>query len=126
MLGDVVVMSYGIMYKWDPSAPQRIRQRRDVYYKQKELILAGKRLLPATIAFDFDIQLRTSHLLQLFRDWTFSMILQKVVWNFLNDCKNPAILQLAPCSLLPNFKKVKLPSNKERSWWLEFDISPFQ
>lgn len=28
MLGDVVVMSYDIIYKWDPSAPQRIRQRR--------------------------------------------------------------------------------------------------
>lgn len=37
MLGDGFFMSYGIMYKWDPSAPQRIRQRRDVYYKQKEL-----------------------------------------------------------------------------------------
>lgn len=95
MLGDVVVMSYGIMYKWDPSAPQRIRQRRvtrhalqaclrffiascvpcsdtlfamqEVYYKQKELILTGKRLLPATIAFDFDIQLPYKPLVAAFR-----------------------------------------------------------
>ncbi|KAL0351824.1 UNVERIFIED_CONTAM: Cyclin-T1-4 [Sesamum calycinum] len=39
-LKDLTVMAYKLMYRWDPSAQEKIRQR-EVYEKQKQLILLG-------------------------------------------------------------------------------------
>ncbi|KAE8712664.1 Cyclin-T1-3 [Hibiscus syriacus] len=66
LLRDVIVVSYELIHKRDPSAPGRIRQR-EVYDKQKELILVGERLLLATIAFDLDIELPYKPLVAAFK-----------------------------------------------------------
>ncbi|KAK9023173.1 hypothetical protein V6N11_003400 [Hibiscus sabdariffa] len=95
LLRDVIVVSYEIIHKLNPSAPGRIRQR-EVYDKQKELILVGERLL-----FDW---LRTTLCLQY----------------------KPHYIAAGSMCLAAKFQKVKLPMEKGKVWWLEFDISPKQ
>ncbi|GMI82542.1 hypothetical protein HRI_001923500 [Hibiscus trionum] len=132
-LRDVIVVGYEIIYKQDPSAPGRIRQR-EVYDKQKELILVGERLLLATIAFDLDIELPYKPLVAAFKKLEIFPNLLKVAWNFVNDwLRTPLCLQYKPhyiaagsMCLAAKFQKVKLPMEKGKVWWLEFDISPKQ
>ncbi|XWS25811.1 hypothetical protein CRYUN_Cryun27aG0099100 [Craigia yunnanensis] len=133
LLRDVIVVGYEIIYKQDPSAPGRIRQR-EVYDKQKELILIGDRLLLATIAFDLDIQLPYKPLVAAVKGLEILPNLLKVAWNFVNDwLRTTLCLQYKPhyiaagsLYLAAKFQKVKLPMEKEKVWWLEFDISPKQ
>ncbi|GMI91279.1 hypothetical protein like AT5G45190 [Hibiscus trionum] len=133
LLRDVIVVSYEIIHKRNPSAPGRIRQR-EVYDKQKELILVGERLLLATIAFDLDIELPYKPLVAAFKKLEIFPNLLKVAWNFVNDwLRTTLCLQYKPhyiaagsMCLAAKFQKVKLPMEKGKVWWLEFDISPKQ
>ncbi|KAM0001152.1 putative cyclin [Helianthus debilis subsp. tardiflorus] len=52
-LNEFVVVAYKLIYKWDPSASRRIRE---IYDKQKQLILIGERLLLHALAFDMNIE----------------------------------------------------------------------
>ncbi|KAK8551834.1 hypothetical protein V6N13_120268 [Hibiscus sabdariffa] len=133
LLRDVIVVSYEIIHKRNPSAPGRIRQR-EVYDKQKELILVGERLLLSTIAFDLDIELPYKPLVAVFKKLGIFPNLLKVAWNFVNDwLRTTLCLQYKPhyiaagsMCLAAKFQKVKLPMEKGKVWWLEFDISPKQ
>ncbi|XP_039049604.1 cyclin-T1-3-like isoform X1 [Hibiscus syriacus] len=133
LLRDVIVVSYEIIHKRDPSAPGRIRQI-EVYDKQKELILVGERLLLAAIAFDLDIELPYKPLVAAFKKLEIFPNLLKVAWNFVNDWLHTTLcLQYKPhyiaagsMCLAAKFQKVKLPIEKGKVWWLEFDISPKQ
>lgn len=134
MLDDVALISYEIVYKNDPSTAQRIRQKREVFKKQRDLIIAAEMHLLSTIAYDLDIQLPYKPLvaalkrLQVFPDLT------KVAWNFVNDwlCTTlclqykPHYIAAGSLFLAAKFQKVKLPTQKGKFWWLEFDISPKQ
>uniref|UniRef100_A0A5B7A4F9 Cyclin-like domain-containing protein n=1 Tax=Davidia involucrata TaxID=16924 RepID=A0A5B7A4F9_DAVIN len=131
-LSDVVVVAYKLMYKWDPSAPRRIRQR-EVYDKQKELILTGERLLLATVAFDLNIEHPYKPLIAALKRLEIShKELAKIAWNFVNDWLCTALcLQYKPhyiaagsLFLAAKFQKVKLPTEKGKVWWLQFDVSP--
>ncbi|KAE8659895.1 Cyclin-T1-5 [Hibiscus syriacus] len=161
LLRDVIVVSYEIIHKRDPSAPGRIRQivmliflahlkyvfspyhaclmyflfcHQEVYDKQKELILVGERLLLAAIAFDLDIELPYKPLVAAFKKLEIFPNLLKVAWNFVNDWLHTTLcLQYKPhyiaagsMCLAAKFQKVKLPIEKGKVWWLEFDISPKQ
>ncbi|PON93393.1 Cyclin [Trema orientale] len=129
-LNDVVVVSYEIMHKWDPSASRRIRQR-EVFDKQKEVILLGERLLLSTIAFDLNIQLPYKPLVTALKRLDIFPDLAKVAWNFVNDWLGTTLcLQYKPhyiaagsLFLAAKLQKVKLPTEKGRVWWLEFDVS---
>ncbi|XVE69834.1 hypothetical protein DITRI_Ditri10aG0023500 [Diplodiscus trichospermus] len=133
LLRDVIVVGYELICKRDPSAPGRIRQR-EIYDKQKELILIGERLLLATIAFDLDIQLPYKPLVAAVKKLDNFPNLLKVAWNFVNDwLRTTLCLQYKPhyiaagsMYLAAKFQKVKLPMEKGKVWWLEFDISPKQ
>ncbi|KAK8988990.1 hypothetical protein V6N11_030361 [Hibiscus sabdariffa] len=134
LLRDVIVAGYEIIYKQDPSAPGRIRQR-EVYDKQKQLILVGERLLLATIAFDLDIELPYKPLVAAFKKLEIFPNLLKVAWNFVNDCRlrttlclqyKPHYIAAGSMCLAAKFQKVKLPVEKGKVWWMEFDISPKQ
>ncbi|XWS24405.1 hypothetical protein CRYUN_Cryun28dG0099100 [Craigia yunnanensis] len=133
LLRNVIVVGYEIIYKQDPSAPGRIKQR-EVYDKQKELILIGERLLLATIAFDLDIQLPYKPLVAAVKRLELFPNLLKVAWNFVNDwLRTTLCLQYKPhyiaagsMCLAAKFQKIKLPMEKGKVWWLEFDISPKQ
>ncbi|KAG8654631.1 cyclin-T1-3 isoform X2 [Manihot esculenta] len=133
LLRDVVVVAYEMIYKWDPSAPQRIR-RIEFCDNQKELITIGERLLLATIAFDLDIQLPYKPLVDALKKLKIFPDLAKVAWNFVNDWISTTLcLQYKPhyiaagsMFLAAKFQKVKLPTEKGKVWWLEFDISPKQ
>nr|DAD40794.1 TPA_asm: hypothetical protein HUJ06_015117 [Nelumbo nucifera] len=85
LLKDVVIVAYETMYRRDPAAAHRIKEK-DVYEKQKELILIGERLLLATIAYDLNIPLPYKPLVSaLKRLKIVHNDLAKVAWNFVND-----------------------------------------
>ncbi|KAM6579921.1 hypothetical protein CsatA_003695 [Cannabis sativa] len=129
-LNDVVVVSYEMIYKWDPSAPRRIRQK-EIFNKQKDLILIGERILLSTIAFDFNIELPYEPLIKALKRLNMYSDLAKMAWNFVNDwlsttlCLQYKAPYIAAASLFLTAKllKVKLPTEKERVWWQEFDVS---
>ncbi|XP_042496360.1 cyclin-T1-4-like isoform X2 [Macadamia integrifolia] len=134
LLKDVVVVAYETINKRDPTAAQRIKQK-EVYEKQKELIVIGERLLLATIAFDLNIQHPYKPLVAaLKRLKTSHNDLVKVAWNFVNDwlwttlCLQykPHYIAAGSLYLAAKFHKVKLPTESGKAWWLEFDVSPLR
>ncbi|KAF5196187.1 Cyclin-t1-4 [Thalictrum thalictroides] len=134
LLVDVIVVAYEMIHRRDPSAPQRIKQK-DVYEKQKELVLIAERLLLVTIGFDFNIQHPYKPLVAALKKLDISQNdVARVAWNFVNDWLRTSLcLQYKPhyiaagsMYLAAKFCKVKLPSEKEKVWWLEFDVSPHQ
>ncbi|XP_050213305.1 cyclin-T1-3-like isoform X1 [Mercurialis annua] len=133
LLGDVVVVAYEMIYKWDSSAPNRIR-RKDFCDKQKELIISGERLLLVTIAFSIDIKLPYRPLVDALKKLKIYPALAKVAWNFVNDwlCTTlclqykPHYIAAGSLFLAAKLQKVKLPTSKGNVWWMEFDISPKQ
>ncbi|KAK9947036.1 hypothetical protein M0R45_012473 [Rubus argutus] len=101
-LNDVVVVAYEMVHKFDSSALHRIRQK-EFLNKQKELILVAERVLAAAWSFVND-WLRTS-LCLLYK---------------------PHYIAAGSVALAANFQKVKLPREKGKVWWLEFDVNAEQ
>lgn len=134
LLCDVTVVAYKLMFKWDPSAPKRIRQK-DVYEKQKELILIGERMLLSTIAYDLNIELPYKPLVAALKSLNISnRELSKVAWNFVNDwlrttmCVQykPHYIAAGSIYLAAKLQKVKLPNDMGKVWWMQFDVAPRQ
>ncbi|XP_009623685.1 cyclin-T1-3-like [Nicotiana tabacum] len=133
-LSDFVVVSYKLVYKWDPSAPLRIRQK-DIYDKEKESIVAGERMLLATVAFDLNIEHPYKTLVAAMKRLEISnKEMVKVAWNFVNDwLRTTLCLQYKPhyiaagsMFLAAKLLKVKLPTGKGNPWWMQFDVAPKQ
>ncbi|RZC55752.1 hypothetical protein C5167_014607 [Papaver somniferum] len=131
LLMDVVV-AYEIMYRTKPAAAERIKQK-DVYNKQKELIVTAERVLLVTVAFGFDIQLPYKPLVVALRRMEISQNdVAKVAWNFVNDwLRTTLCLQYKPhyiaagsIYLAAKFHKMKLRSVNGKVWWMEFDVVP--
>ncbi|KAK1407473.1 hypothetical protein QVD17_39089 [Tagetes erecta] len=131
-LGDLVVVAYKLIYKWDPSASRRIRE---IYDKQKELILIGERLVLHILAFDLNIEHPYKSLVAALKrlDITHKDLV-KVAWNFVNDwlrtslClqHKPHYIAASSLFLAAKIMKVKLPTSNGKTWWMEFDVSPKQ
>lgn len=133
-LSDVAVVAYKLLYRCDHSASQRIRQK-DVYDKQKELIVIGERLLLSTIAFDLNIEHPYKPLVEALKRLGISdKDIVKMAWNFVNDwLRTTLCLQYKPhyiaagsMYLAAKLKKLKLPTEKGKVWWMQFDVSPKQ
>ncbi|XP_022996678.1 cyclin-T1-3-like [Cucurbita maxima] len=132
-LNDVVVVAFELIFKRDSSASKRIRQK-EVFNKQKELVLISERLILSTLAFDVDIQLPYKPLVATLKKLGMAADLGKVAWNFVNDwlyttlCLEykPHYIAAGSIFLASKFQKVKLPSNEGKAWWMEFDVSPKQ
>ncbi|KAK1399268.1 Cyclin-T1-4 like, partial [Heracleum sosnowskyi] len=127
-LNQVIVVAYKLLYKWDPSAPRRIKQK-EVYNVQKELILKGERFLLATLAFNLNIEHPYKPLVGALKKLEISdKELTKVAWNYVNDWLHTTLcLQYKPhyiaagsIFLAAKILKVKLP----KGWQMQFDISP--
>ncbi|CAL9117717.1 unnamed protein product [Musa textilis] len=134
-LKDVVLVSYEIIYKKEPSAVQKIKQK-GVYEQQKELILLGERVVLATLGFDLSVLHPYKPLVEAIKKFKVSThnSLAQVAWNFVNDgLRTSLCLQYKPhhiaagaVCLAAKFLKVKLPSDVEKGWWQEFDVTPRQ
>ncbi|CAL9123094.1 unnamed protein product [Musa textilis] len=133
-LKDVILVSYEIIHKKDATAVQRIKQR-EVYEQQKELILLGERLVLATLGFDLNVQHPYKPLVEAIKKFKIAQnALAQVAWNFVNDgLRTSLCLQFKPhhiaagaIFLAAKFLKVKLPSDGEKVWWQEFDVTPRQ
>ncbi|KAK6916916.1 Cyclin, N-terminal [Dillenia turbinata] len=134
-LKDVIVVSYEIIHKKDPAAPQRIKQKVEVCDQQKELILHAERVVLATLGFDLNILHPYKPLVEAIKKFKVAQnALAQVAWNFVNDgLRTSLCLQFKPhhiaagaIFLAAKFLKVKLPSDGERVWWQEFDVTPRQ
>lgn len=133
-LKDVILVSYEIIHKKDPTAVQRIKQK-EVYEQQKELILVGERVVLATLGFDLNVQHPYKPLVEAIKKFKVAQnALAQVAWNFVNDgLRTSLCLQFKPhhiaagaIFLAAKFLKVKLPSDGEKVWWQEFDVTPRQ
>ncbi|XP_028759322.1 cyclin-T1-3-like [Neltuma alba] len=133
-LKDVIIVSYEIIYKKDPAAAQRIKQK-EVYEQQKELILLSERSVLATLGFDLNVQHPYKPLVEAIKKFDVAKsALAQVAWNFVNDgLRTSLCLQFKPhhiaagaIFLAAKFLKVKLPSDGEKVWWQEFDVTPRQ
>ncbi|KAK1438339.1 hypothetical protein QVD17_04147 [Tagetes erecta] len=133
-LKDVILVSYEINNKKDPEAIQRIKQK-EVYEQQKELVLIGERVVLATLAFDFNVHHPYKPLVEAIKKFKVAQnALAQVAWNFVNDgLRTSLCLQFKPhhiaagaIFLAAKFLKVKLPSDGEKVWWQEFDVTPRQ
>ncbi|XP_078179947.1 cyclin-T1-3-like isoform X2 [Carex rostrata] len=133
-LKDVILVSYEIINKKDADAVQRIKQR-EVYEQQKELILIGERLVLATLAFDLNVHHPYKPLVEAIKKFHVAQnALAQVAWNFVNDgLRTSLCLQFKPhhiaagaIFLAAKFLKVKLPSDGDKVWWQEFDVTPRQ
>lgn len=133
-LKDVILVSYDIVHKKDPDAVHKIKQK-DVYEQQKELILLGERVVLATLGFDLNVQHPYKPLVEAIKKFKVAQnALAQVAWNFVNDgLRTSLCLQFKPhhiaagaIFLAAKFLKVKLPSDGEKVWWQEFDVTPRQ
>ncbi|XP_051145963.1 cyclin-T1-3-like [Andrographis paniculata] len=133
-LKDVILVSYEIIHKKDPAAVQRIKQK-EVYEQQKELVLLGERVVLVTLGFDLNIQHPYKPLVEAIKKFQVAQnALAQVAWNFVNDgLRTSLCLQFKPhhiaagaIFLAAKFLKVKLPSDGEKVWWQEFDVTPRQ
>ncbi|XP_043714286.1 cyclin-T1-4-like isoform X2 [Telopea speciosissima] len=132
LLKDVVAVAYETINRRDPAAAQRIKQK-EVFEKQKELIVIGERLLLTTVAFDLNIQHPYKPLVAAIKRLKISHNeLVKVAWNFVNDwlwttlCLQykPHYIAAGSLFLAAKFHKVKLSAERGKAWWLEFDVAP--
>ncbi|MCL7029423.1 hypothetical protein MKW94_020386 [Papaver nudicaule] len=133
-LKDVIVVSYEIINKKDPAAAQKIKQK-EVYEQQKELILLGERVVLATLDFDFNLFHPYKPLVEAIKKFKVAQnALAQVAWNFVNDGLRTSLFLQFKCHhiaagaifLAAKFLKVKLPSDGEKLWWQEFDVTPRQ
>ncbi|KAF8753594.1 hypothetical protein HU200_011614 [Digitaria exilis] len=97
-LKDVIVVSYEIIHKKDPNAGQRIKQQKEIYDKQKELILLGERIVLVTLGFDLNIHHAYKPLVEAIRRF-----------------------DVGDKGGLP-----QLPSDGDKIWWQDFDVTPRQ
>ncbi|CAM6101077.1 unnamed protein product [Calypogeia fissa] len=133
-LRDVILMSYEIRHKKDPAAVGRIKNK-DVYEEQKELVLVGERLVLTTLGFDLNIAHPYKPLVAAIKRFKVAQnALAQVAWNFVNDgLRTSLCLQFKPhhiaagaIFLAAKFLKVKLPTDGEKVWWQEFEVTPRQ
>uniref|UniRef100_A0A803P0N8 B-like cyclin n=1 Tax=Cannabis sativa TaxID=3483 RepID=A0A803P0N8_CANSA len=126
-LKDVILVSYEIINKKDPTAAQRIKQK-EVYEQQKELILLGERVVLATLGFDLNVQHPYKPLVEAIKKFKVAQnALAQVAWNFVNDgLRTSLCLQFKPhhiaagaIFLAAKFLKVKLPSDEVSNQMLE-------
>ncbi|KAF2577881.1 hypothetical protein F2Q68_00006256 [Brassica cretica] len=133
-LKDVIVVSYEIIHKKDPVTAQKIKQK-EVYEQQKELILSGEKIVLSTLGFDFNVYHPYKPLVEAIKKFKVAQnALAQVAWNFVNDgLRTSLCLQFKPhhiaagaIFLAAKFLKVKLPSDGDKVWWQEFDVTPRQ
>ncbi|KAM7270940.1 hypothetical protein ACFE04_030154 [Oxalis oulophora] len=133
-LKDVIMVSYEIINKKEPDAAHRIKQK-DIYEQQKELILVGERVVLATLGFDLNVHHPYKPLVEAIKKFKVAQnALAQVAWNFVNDgLRTSLCLQFKPhhiaagaIFLAAKFLKVKLPSDGDKVWWQEFDVTPRQ
>ncbi|CAN1809142.1 CYCT1-5 [Linum perenne] len=126
-LKDVIIISYEIINKKDPPA--------EVYEQQKELILVAEKVVLSTLAYDFNVYHPYKPLVEAIKKFQVAQnALAQVAWNFVNDgLRTSLCLQFKPhhiaagaIFLAAKFLKVKLPSDGEKVWWQEFDVTPRQ
>uniref|UniRef100_A0ACD6A3V4 Uncharacterized protein n=2 Tax=Avena sativa TaxID=4498 RepID=A0ACD6A3V4_AVESA len=134
-LKDVVLISYEVIHKKDPAAVARIKQK-EVYEKQKELLLIGERVVLVTLDFDLNVHHPYKPLVQAIEK--FNKVAQKALaqaaWSFVNDgLRTSLCLQFKPqhiaagaIFLATKFLKVKLPADGENFWLQQFDVTPWQ
>ncbi|KAJ8492391.1 hypothetical protein OPV22_014112 [Ensete ventricosum] len=134
-LDSIVVVAYETMHKRDPTAARRVHQK-DIFEKQKALILIGERLLLSTLWFDFNIQHPYRPLLNALKKLGITQKeVRHIAWNYVNDwlwttlCLQyrPHYIAAGSLFLAAKLHNVRLPSEKGGYvWWHEFDINPQQ
>ncbi|GAB2286438.1 hypothetical protein Dimus_020845 [Dionaea muscipula] len=108
---------------------------REVYERREELIDLAERVVLATLGFDPNVQHPYKPLVDAIKKFKVAQhSLARVAWNFVNDGSRTSLcLQFKPhhiatgaIFLATKFLSIKLPSDGEKVWWREFDVTPHQ
>uniref|UniRef100_A0ACD5Z999 Uncharacterized protein n=7 Tax=Avena sativa TaxID=4498 RepID=A0ACD5Z999_AVESA len=131
-LDRVVIASHETMYKKNPVAARRISQK-GILEKRKALILVGEALLLSTIRYDFNIQHPYEPLKVALKNLGISQKeVKQAAINLINDTlRTTLVVQFKPhyiaagsLSLAARFHNVRLPTEKGKIWWHQFDVAP--
>lgn len=128
-LDHVVKLSYEMIYKKDPT------KQKDVFEKQKALILIAERLLMPTIRFGFEVQHPYSPLSHALKKFGMTgKDVRQYALNCINDTLRTTLcLQYKPhyiaagalyLAIKFSKKDKELPLGQGYSWWHEFDVTP--
>ncbi|CAJ2659219.1 unnamed protein product [Trifolium pratense] len=133
-LKDVILVSYQMINKKDPTAVQIIEQK-EVYEQQKQLILLAQKLVLAILGSDLIVNHPYKPLDEAIKKFNVAQnALPVLARNFVNDGLQTSLcLQFKPhhiaagaIFLASKFLRMELPSNGKKVWWQEFDVTPHQ
>lgn len=134
LLQNVLFLSYEIRHKRDPIAVQRIKLK-EVYDREKELVLLGECLVLTTLDFDLNVNHPYKPLVTAVKKLKVAQnALAQVAWNFLNDGLRTSLclqfkahhIAAGAIFLAAKFLKVKLPTDGDTVWWHEFEVTARQ
>lgn len=133
-LDKITSVAYQLKHRKNSAAAAQRIQVKEVFLRQKELILVGETLLLATIGFDLNIQHPYKPLIAAVKRLGLPNNVARVAWNFLNDwLRTTLYLQYKPhyiaagsLYLAAKISNVRLSSDKGPVWWQEFDVLPRQ
>lgn len=133
-LVDVIYVSHQIIHNTDkPAALQWIRNK-ELYQRQKDLILLGETLVLATLDFDLTVYHPYKPLVLTLEKLGVRHLLLKVAWNFVNDSLRTSIglqykapqIAAGAIFMAAKFVKVELPFEVDKVLVEEFDITQGQ
>eukprot|EP00250_Pteridium_aquilinum_P006985 c16792_g1_i1 orf=969-2129(-) len=134
LLQNVLFVSYEIRHKRDKSAVERIKQK-EVYNHERERVLLAESLVLRTLDFDLNIIHPYKRLVTAVKKLKIvENSLAQVAWNFLNDGLRTSLclqyeahhIAAGGIFLAAKFLKIKLPTDGEKPWWQELEVTARQ
>lgn len=134
LLHNVMFVSYELRHKRDKAAVERIKQK-EVYEPEKQRVLLAENLVLQTLGFDLNIVHPYKRLVVAVKKLKIAeKSLAQVAWNFLNDGLRTSLclqyeahhIAAGGIFLAAKFLKIKLPSDGDKPWWQELEVSARQ
>lgn len=134
LLQNVLFMSYEIRHKREKKAVERMKQK-EVYEHEKERVLLAESLVLTTLDFDLNIIHPYKRLVTAVKQLKIAEnSLAQVAWNFLNDGLRTSLclqyeahhIAAGGIFLAAKFLKIKLPTDGEKPWWQELEVTARQ
>ncbi|KAI5069446.1 hypothetical protein GOP47_0015747 [Adiantum capillus-veneris] len=134
LLQNVLSLSYDIRHKRDKVAAERIKQK-EVYEHEKEQVLLAENVVLQTLGFELNVIHPYKRLVAAVKKLKVTeKSLAQVAWNFLNDALRTSLclqyeahyIAAGGIFLAAKFLKMKLPTDCEKPWWQELEVTARQ
>ncbi|MCO5572841.1 hypothetical protein L7F22_026600 [Adiantum nelumboides] len=134
LLHHVLCLSYEIRHKRDKTAVERLKEK-EIYAHEKEQVLLAENVVLQTLGFDLNVIHPYKRLVTAVKRLKFTeKSLAQVAWNFLNDTLRTSLclqyeahyIAAGGIFLAAKFLKIKLPTDGEKPWWQELEVTARQ